>query len=174
MAIALWMITVIVGAIAGVIVTLAIGEPLKEWLAPFVARLGSKKSLGVRGRWEATFYYGPTEEKYVEIIEVSDLFGVIVGRIVPHASNHAAVRKVEMYRPLRVRGAVKDNRFFTGVWLHPNRRSHHHGAFDLIVKTDNEHMEGYWLGYSESKNVIESGRWSWKRLDESGRAQPMT
>lgn len=165
MELALWLLKWVIGPIVGAVVTLAVSEPLKEWLAPFVARLGSKKEEGVSGRWEATFYYGPNEDQYVEVIEVSHLFGAVVGRIVPHTSNHAAAKKVEKKRPLRVRGAVKDNRFFTGVWLHPGRRSHHHGAFDLIVKTDNEHMDGYWLGYSESKNVIESGRWSWKRLD---------
>jgi hypothetical protein len=165
MDIALWLMKLVVGTIIGAVVTLAVSEPLKEWLAPFVANLGSKKEDGVSGRWQAIFFYGPNEDTYVEVIEVSNLFGAVVGRIVPHPSNHPAAKKVEMKRPLRVRGAVKDNRFFTGVWLHPDRHSHHHGAFDLIIKTDNELMDGYWLGYSESKNVIESGRWYWKRMD---------
>lgn len=36
----------------------------------------------------------------------------------------------------------------------------------MILRQDNEHMEGIWLGYSESGNIIESGRWEWKRIDE--------
>jgi hypothetical protein len=97
---------------------------------------------------------------------VSYLLGAIVGRIVPHLSNHEKAREVEHEKPLRIRGSIKDNRFFTGVWFHPNRRNHHHGAFDLLIEESNDHMQGIWLGYSKSRNAIESGIWEWTRLNE--------
>jgi hypothetical protein len=161
----LWIVKWVIGPIVGVIVTLLVSEPLRERLAPLVSRFGSKKEGTVGGTWMATFYHGPTEVAYLEVIEVSHLFGFVVGRITPHELNHIAAQKVAWAKPLRIRGSVKDNRFFTGVWVHPNRLAHHHGAFDLIINQDNEHMSGIWLGYSESQKIIESGRWEWVRLD---------
>lgn len=161
----IWLLKAVAAPIIAVVITLIISEPLKERLAPIVMRLGSKRNVGVSGTWVATFFYGPDNVPYVEVIELSHLFGAVVGRIIPSDLNHPEAHRMEVMRPLRVRGTVTDNRFFTGTWLHPGRRSHHHGAFDLIVAQNNEDMDGSWLGYSESKNIIESGRWSWKRLD---------
>ena len=161
----IWLLKAIIAPIGAIIITLVISEPLKTRLAPLVARLGSKKEEGVTGKWRATFYYGSEETQYVEIIEVSSLLGSIVGRVVPHENNHEELKKVESSKPLRLRGEVKDNRFFTGIWFHPNRRSHHQGAFELLINTNNEAFNGIWLGYSESKNIVESGRWEWERLE---------
>jgi hypothetical protein len=155
----------IIGPIVGVLVTLLVSEPLKERLAPLVMRLGSKRQVGVSGLWKATFYYGDAETSHVQVIEISALLGLIIGRIVPHELNEGAAKRAEDGRPLRVRGAVKDNRFYTGTWLHPEKRSHHQGAFDLIIRRDNMRMEGMWLGYSETKNIVETGRWIWERIE---------
>lgn len=155
----------VVGPIVAVVVTLLVSDPLKERLAPWVTRLGSKKEEGVSGLWKASFYYGEPEVAHIQVIEISTLFGSVVGRIVPHNLNEGAAKRAQSTRPLRVTGTVKDNRFFTGTWFHPERRSHHHGAFDLIIRQNNLHMEGMWLGYSETKNVIETGRWIWERLE---------
>jgi hypothetical protein len=159
-----WLLKWVAGPVAGIVVTLLLNDPLRERLAPLVLRLGSKKEEGVAGRWMATFYYGTPETTYTEVIEVSILLGYVVGRIVPHAANQGAAKRTERSKPLRVKGTVKDNRFFTGVWLHPERLNHHRGAFDLIIRQTNEKMEGMWLGYSESKNIVETGRWEWDRL----------
>lgn len=155
----------VVGPVVAVIVTLIVTEPLKTRLAPFIARFGSKKEEGITGNWLATFYYGEDECQYIEAIEISGLLGNFVGHIIPHAQNHADLKQIEDTKPLRLRGEVKDSRFFTGVWFHPNRRNHHQGAFKLLVNTNNEEIKGIWLGYSESKNVVESGRWEWKRIE---------
>lgn len=162
---ALFVLKWVVGPIVGVVVTLLVSEPLKDRLAPLVARLGSKKEEGVSGLWKASFYYGHPEATHIQVIEISTLFGSVVGRIVPHDLNEGAAKRSESSRPLRVRGSIKDNRFFTGTWFHPERRSHHHGAFDLIIRQNNLRMEGMWLGYSETKNVIETGRWVWERIE---------
>jgi hypothetical protein len=160
-----WLLKWIIGPVLGVIVTLLISEPLKERLAPIVSWLGSKKATGVTGRWEAVFHHSSRAEPYRELIEVSFLFGAVVGRIVPSDINHEDAKNIEKDKPLRIRGSIKDHRFFTGVWFHPSRRSHHHGAFDLIIRQDNDRMDGLWLGYSESSNNIESGRWEWNRIE---------
>ncbi len=162
----LWILKFIVGPVVAVIVTLTVSEPLKTRLAPIVARFGSKKEEGITGKWLATFYYGKDETPYTEAIEVSGLLGNFVGHIIPNDKNHADLKQIENTKPLRLRGEVKDNRFFTGIWFHPNRHNHHRGAFKLLINTNNEVIKGVWLGYSESKNVVESGRWEWKRIEE--------
>jgi hypothetical protein len=165
MEIALFVVKWVLGPVLGVVVTLLVSEPLKERLAPLVSQLGSKKEEGVTGLWKASFFYGDPAVQHVQVIEISTLFGSVVGRIIPHELNEGAAKRVQETRPLRVRGTIKDNRFFTGVWFHPERRSHHHGAFDLVVRQNNLQMEGMWLGYSETKNVIETGRWVWERIE---------
>jgi hypothetical protein len=165
MELALFVLKWVIGPIVGVVVTLLVSDPLKDRLAPLVTQLGSKKEDGITGLWKATFYYGSPEVAHVQVIEISSLFGSFVGRIVPHRLNEGAAKLTESARPLRVRGTVKDNRFFTGVWFHPGRRSHHHGAFDLIIRQNNALLEGMWLGYSETKNVTEVGRWVWERIE---------
>lgn len=165
MELALFVLKWVIGPIVGVIVTLLVSEPLKDRLAPLVMRLGSKKEEGVSGLWKATFFYGQPEVAHIQVIEISILFGSVVGRIVPHNLNEGAAKRTENDRPLRVRGSIKDNRFFTGTWFHPEGRSYHHGTFDLIIRQDNERMEGMWLGYSETKNKIETGRWIWERIE---------
>ncbi|SEB14078.1 hypothetical protein SAMN05660964_03784 [Thiothrix caldifontis] len=160
----LWFLKWVIGPIVGVFVTLLVSEPLKNWLAPLVSKLGSKQEEGITGKWKATFYYGSTEIPYVEMLEISSLFGQVVGHIIPHEDNHSAIKEIEDKKTLRLRGIIKDNRFFTGVWFHPNRKNHHHGAFKLLIDTNNEEIRGIWLGYSESRNKIESGRWEWIRV----------
>ena len=159
-----WLLKWVVGPVVAIVITLLLSDPLKERLAPLVLRLGSKKDEGVTGTWVATFYHGQPEVAYVEVIEVSTLLGYVIGRIVPHPLNQGLAKTTERAKPLRVKGTIKDNRFFAGVWLHPGRLSHHRGAFSLIIRQNNIDMRGMWLGYSESKNVIETGRWEWRRL----------
>jgi hypothetical protein len=165
MEITLWVLKLISGPVVAIIVTLLVSEPLKNKLAPLVARLGTKKEEGITGKWKAIFYYGKEETQYIEVLELSSLLGNIVGHIIPHEINHADLKLVETEKPLRLRGEVKDNRFFAGIWFHPNRQNHHQGAFELLINTNNEEIYGIWLGYSENKNVIESGRWEWQRLE---------
>ena len=151
------------GALVSMIITLVASEPLKNWLSPLLSKLGSTKSEGVKGRWLTTFEMNG--KLYTEAIEVSNFLGITVGRVFPHPKNHSEVAKVASKRPIRIRGSVKDNHYFTGIWFHPNRRSHRHGAFELLISRDNEKMIGMWLGYSQSRNVIQGSSWEWYRLD---------
>ena len=155
----LFVLKFIIGPVTAVVITLLVREPLKTSLAPLISRFGSKKQEGIIGKWEATFYYGPDEIPYIEGIQISMLFGHYVGHIIPYSKNHEALKKIENSKTLRLRGEIKDNRFFTGIWFHPNRRNHHQGAYEMIIKTNHKEINGIWLGYSERENFIESGRW---------------
>lgn len=157
----------IVGPVIGVLITITLTEPLRERLLPLLTIWGSKKSPSVIGVWRAEFFFGLERSSYVEIVELKYRLGLIVGRIVPSEENYPDLRKIEHDMPLRVRGAVKDNQFFSGTWFHPLRRSHHTGTFDLLINRGNSRMEGQWLGYSERRNHIESQAWVWTRFEGS-------
>jgi hypothetical protein len=157
----------IVGPVIGVIITVLLTEPLRERVLPLLTIWGSKKTPSVVGIWKAEFLFGDEKIPYVEIIEIKHSFGLLIGRIVPSEENYTALRNVEHEKPLRIRGVVKDNQFFSGTWIHPLRLSHHAGTFDLLINRGNNRMEGQWLGYSERRNQIESQDWIWTRLEKS-------
>jgi hypothetical protein len=160
----------IIGPVVGIFVTLLVAEPAKQFLAPMIIRFGSRKREGPTGRWQTTFTYvdkkvdPPSEVAIIQVIEVSTLLGSVVGRIIPHASNQGEAKKFQALRPLRVSGSVKDNNYFTGVWLHPDPENGHRGAFCLKLLPDNQAMVGMWLGYSPTGEVVETNRWHWVRL----------
>jgi hypothetical protein len=95
----LFLLKSVLAPIIGVVVTLIVSEPIKNRLAPLVSRFGSKKEEGVSGLWKATFYYGKPEKPYVQVIEISTLFGSIVGRIIPHELNEDAAKRTEKNAP---------------------------------------------------------------------------
>lgn len=161
---------------AGLVITLTLKEPISNRLAPIITMFGSKKEHTIQGKWVATFHFGPDRDPYVEVIEISSLLGMFVGRIVPDPLNYEVAAKASKDLPIRVHGVVKDNRFFTGQWLHPSRRNHAQGAFQLLILTGNDEIEmkGRWVGYSETSNRIEAEDWVWKRVEETkeSKSQP--
>jgi hypothetical protein len=156
----------VIGPIVSFAVTLVVSDPLKNVLAPLVCYLGSKTDEGIKGRWKATFYYGDDETPHNELIQISILLGSVVGHVLSHPDGHDQGSKNNRFIPLRLRGNIKDNRYFTGVWFHPHSRSRHHGAFELLIDVSNTAMSGVWLGYNEKHNVVASGRWVWVRIDD--------
>lgn len=157
----------VAASLAGVLATILIAEPLRERLLPYLTVWGTKKSSGIIGTWRAEFLFGHEGKSHIEIIELKYSLGLIVGKIIPSKENYNEIRKIEHRKPIRVRGSVRDNQFFSGTWFHPLRRSHHTGSFDLLINRNHDHMEGKWLGYSERRNQIESQSWIWTRI-ESG------
>ncbi len=52
----LWVIKWVIGPIVAVIVTLLVSDPLKNWLAPLISKLGTKQEDGITGKWKSTFF----------------------------------------------------------------------------------------------------------------------
>jgi len=100
---------------------------------------------------------------YKEAIVLKMRLGVVYGYNIEHEVNHEILSPIAHKRPIRIRASVIDNRFLTGVWYHPNRRSRYHGAFQLVIRTSTSLMEGNWTGFRESKNLITAGEWRWTK-----------
>lgn len=62
-------------------------------------------------------------------------------------------------KPLRLKGVLSDNRYFTGFWYHPEDLCRYHGSFQLLLESNCLQMKGQWIGYSESKHKINNGLW---------------
>lgn len=174
MSIALWLIGVVVGAFISLVVTLAFEESFKIWAAHLVNLFGSRNDDGITGVWRTTFSYVHGTEKfdYVECIEIRSLFGMVIGRIIPHPSNHPRLDEIAVTRPIRVRGQLKDNHYFTGIWLHPLQRHHYHGAFQLLLEANGHRMRGRWIGFSNTKNSLEEGDWEWELITSNVSLDP--
>jgi hypothetical protein len=68
-------------------ITLLLSEPLRERLAPIVARFGTKTEDGITGQWLTTFHYSAEPNPFTEVVEISLLLGGLVGGIVPNSAN---------------------------------------------------------------------------------------
>jgi hypothetical protein len=166
MSIVFWFLGVVIGAFVSIFITLAFQDSLKTWAAQLVTLLGARNDDGITGLWRTTFSYvhGRETTNYIECIEIRTLFGMVIGRIVPDPSNHPRLNDIAPSRPIRVRGQLKDNHYFTGIWLHPLQRHHYHGAFQLLLEPNGHRMKGRWIGFSNSKKSLEEGDWEWELI----------
>lgn len=64
-----------------------------------------------------------------------------------------------------IKGTIEKDMYLTGIWDDIHDGNNYKGAFQLYIHKYASHMTGKWLGYSE-KNVIKTGDWHWKRVDQ--------
>ena len=169
MDIAIWLVGTVIGGLLSIVLTLLFSEPLKRWIAPFIRRLGTSEKRGIEGVWIATFSVardGVTTE-FNEVIELTQSFGMVFGKIKASPENYAALRAIQDRSPLRVRGEFIDNTYFTGLWFHPLDTHRFHGSFQLVLQGSGEEMRGRWIGFSESLRQVDTGRWIWRRHDSA-------
>jgi len=156
----------LVGAFCSLIITLIFNEPFKKAFAFIIMKFGPLNNSGISGIWVAKFYYKDANgvNPFTEIIELKESFGIVFGRIIPDNSNYEKIKPYTAKKPLRVRGELVDNRYFTGYWFHPIERNRCHGAFQLLVNIKGNKLTGTWIGFSESQNRVNSGDWVWERV----------
>ena len=109
--------------------------------------------------------YGKNKIEYTEIILLKKRFGTIYGYIVDDDRNYEQLQLVMKKNPLRLKGFISDNRYFTGLWYHPIETYRYHGSFQLLIEPNYIKMNGQWIGYSESKQIINNGIWTWDKLE---------
>jgi hypothetical protein len=165
MELALGFVSILVGALISMVLTLLFSDRIKQGLMPLIMRLNSSEKRGIEGKWVATFSLSVDDNvsHFTEVIQINQSFGMVIGHIVPDPRNYEQLHSVEAQKPLRIRGELVDNRYLTGTWFHPIEIQRYHGAFQLLLSPSGDRMNGRWIGFSESMNQVDIGEWIWVR-----------
>ncbi|NOW98744.1 hypothetical protein [Mucilaginibacter sp. SG564] len=155
--------TLITGILISAIVSALFSESIVQGLGKLLSKIDLPQRADIEGLWHVEFTMSHNGElvTYREAINVVKRLGTIYGYNVPDAENHELLKLVELNEPLRIKAIIIDNRFITGTWYHPDRKSRFHGSFQLKLGLSGKSMKGVWTGYRESTNLIESGDWLW-------------
>lgn len=158
---------VIIGCIISSVISVLLSDKIITSITKVLVKLGLSKKADISGIWKATFEIGKRSKKieYIEIIKLNNRLGIVWGHVHPHKDNYTVLQKYMGKKPLRVKGSLVDNRFFTGYWYHPIENYRFHGSYQLLIDGDLRHMEGQWIGYSESGKIIDCGKWVWEKLE---------
>lgn len=156
----------ILGMLISSVVSVILSDKIIFSIHRIFVRLGVSRNSDITGVWKATFVIGTGKNKseYTEIIFLKNILGTIYGRIKEDSRNYENLQSVMAKKPLRVKGFLSDNRYFTGFWYHPIETYRFHGSYQLIIDGSFNHMRGQWIGYSESNLKITSGEWNWEKL----------
>ena len=159
----------IICCIISSIVSVLLSDKIIQGINTVFIKLGLSKNGDISGVWKATFEMGKGSKKaeYVEIIKLSNRLGIVWGRIEPNELNYPMLQSYMKQKPLRVKGTLTDNRFFTGYWYHPIESYRFHGSFQLLIDGSMMKMTGQWIGYSTSGKEIDNGTWIWEKIDTS-------
>ena len=149
----------ILGIIISSIISVILSDKIIFAFDRLFIRLGISKTSNIAGLWKATFAmgYGKNKKVFIEIILLKKRFGTIYGYIANDTRNYKTLQSVMNKTPLRLKGFLSDNRYFTGFWYHPIETYRYHGSFQLLLEPNFIKMNGQWIGYSESKQIINNG-----------------
>ena len=159
--------TAIIGIVVSSIMSIIFSNQIVNFIGVYLTKIDFKKQSKIEGDWlvEFTMIENNQIVTYTEGIRLVKRLGNIYGYNIPHTKNHYKLKVVESKKPLRVRASLVDHRYLTGNWFHPDELSRFHGAFQLLIKTNQIEMNGIWTGYSESKNRIHTGEWNWIKIN---------
>lgn len=158
----------ILSIIISSVVSVILSDKIIFGINQIFTKLGISKPSNIAGLWKATFImgYGKNKVEYTEIILVKKRFSTIYGYIANDSRNYARLQYVMGKNPIRLKGFLADNRYFTGFWYHPIETYRYYGSFQLLIEPNFVKMKGQWIGYSESKKIINNGLWIWEKLIE--------
>ena len=156
----------ILGMVISSIVSVILSDKILFGIQRLFIRLGVSRKSDITGLWRATFSVGSgkSRQEYVEIILLKNRFGTTYGNIVNDNRNYKKLYSVMEKKPIRLKGFISDNRYFTGFWYHPIETYRFHGSFQLIIDGSFSNMQGPWIGYSESNQKISNGTWIWEKI----------
>ena len=153
---------IIISAIISSVLSIIFSEEIIKILRKALLKIGIIKDVDLSGVWEATFSY--KGDKFVEIIKLNQNLGTVYGHIEPSETNYEDVKTIMKNKQLKLKGEINDNRYLTGFWYHPIQTYRYHGAFQMLISSDGNHINGQWIGFSYTSEKINNGNWKFKRL----------
>ena len=157
----------ILGMIISSVISVILSDKIIFGIHRIFVRFGISRNSDMTGLWKATFTTGKgnAKKEYVEIIFLKKRFGTIYGNIADDTRNYPKLHSVMKRNPIRIKGFLADNRYFTGFWYHPIETYRFHGSFQMIIDGGFSNMYGQWIGYSESEQKIANGSWKWEKIN---------
>jgi hypothetical protein len=147
------------GALVGFLLAL-IAQPVLQprvdgLLAKLPFSIAIRRKRSIAGQWKQTWFAESTNyprENTSEIL-LRQVGGSVSGALVAQG------------RTYRVEGNVEGD-YFTGVWRDSEAGHTYHGAFQVRIYPNANHMDGTWIGY-RTNGEIQSNRWEWNRVASS-------
>ena len=115
-----------------------------------------KKKIRLRGEWmqvwniKESSYFPSENEAKVTLYQIGKN---VHGKVENGKSAYTII------------GTIDKEIYLTGIWEDAQEGNIYKGAFQLYIHKYASHMTGKWVGYSE-KNIINTGDWYWRRIDE--------
>jgi len=134
--------------------------PIQDFLtriASKASRIFIKKKIKLTGEWvqvwvvEDSKNFPDENEAKVTLAQIGKQ---VYGRI-QHEKNSYTIK-----------GTIDKDMYLTGIWDDLQDGNTYKGAFQLYIHKYANQMTGKWVGYSE-KNLIKTGDWYWRRVDQS-------
>ncbi|MBW0436025.1 nucleotide-binding protein [Leptospira yasudae] len=79
-----------------------------------------------------------------------------------HLGNHFRAQFNSLETEYEAFGEINKH-YITGIWYTTNNHLGYHGSFQLGINGTNNELKGKWNGYSSTRAIIRSGKWTWHR-----------
>lgn len=156
----------ILGMLVSSVISVIFSDTIIQGIRKTLFHFGILKDINLSGTWIATFYMN-NKKAYQEVIKLHHKVGLVFGYIEPDSRNYEKLQQVMYKKPMRIKGSINDNRYFTGFWYHPIEQYRHHGSYQLLIHSTAIKMEGQWIGFSETSKIISHGKWEWEKISNN-------
>jgi hypothetical protein len=129
--------------------------PINWMFARVFGGLGANRKAGIKGTWSAAYeYQDPANKKHKveQILHVRQYRSYVSAKAISSTGPHLHQIRAKL-----------DGRILTGTWRNVKEGAHHHGAFQLVLRTDGKVLSGHWVGF-DRKNRIQHGDYTWHVL----------
>lgn len=149
----LWFSAVLLGAL----LTILLSEPIQYFLARVVGGLVPRNPRGVKGIWRSEYRFRAQGKMKtgMQLMKLTGFGPWVVGSCLAGEPHRHALR-----------GRVRREVYFTGVWENVQKNRSWHGAFQFVIHPEGRSMRGRWVGF-DSENRVAGGSWKWELLSES-------
>jgi len=158
------------GAFISLLVALLLQHRLEtSFTKLFNRKFSSKPERNISGLWI-------TQYKYPYIDENKKLIELTETQLVLFKQKNNCVFGKTIYseeHPQYFEGKITMNRYFTGQYINDLNHHNYHGAFQFILASGKEKMEGKWIGFDDF-NSINAGEWRWIQFSKSNKPKKET
>lgn len=145
----------LISLIVGLIVVPLCMDSVNDYLVTHLSeRFGARKSDNLSGKWVQNWQVDGDDDGLEHQNPALTLFQLgqsLVGTF--HFEK----------RTYRIRARIENSTYISGTWFDEKKGQVYHGAFQARIEVNQQEINGKWIGFSESHNVIKTGSLKWTR-----------